>query len=133
MAVLIGVLLAILVIAVVVYPFVKARFQPRYPLTDASPAPAGLWPDRVDPGGRETMIYEEIRTLQLEHELGSIDESEYEEQLRAYRLQAAATLREQERTQQEIDLLMEKEIMAAREAIRSECCSPEGKGDDRPI
>ena len=125
MAVLIGVLLAILVMAVVIYPFVKARFQPRS-------APVAASPDRVDPEGHET-VYEEIRTLQLEYELGGIDESEYEEQLRAYRLQAAAALRDQERTQQEIDLSMEKEIMAAREANRSEYGSPEGKGDDRPI
>ena len=125
MAVLIGVLLAILVIAVVIYPFVKARFQPRSPLAVAPP-------DRVDPGGREA-IYEEIRTLQLEYEMGSIDESEYEEQLRAYRLQAAATLRDQVRIQQEMDLLMEKEIMAARGATSGERGSPEGKGDDRPV
>ena len=119
MSVLIGVLLALLAIAVVIYPFVKARLQPRSPL-------AILPPDRVDPEGREA-IYEEIRTLQLEYELGSIEEREYQEQLRDYRLQAAAALREQE-----IDLLVEEEITAARKAIGVERGSPEGNGDDRP-
>ena len=120
MSVLIGVLLALLAIAVVIYPFVKARFQPRSPLTSVPP-------DRVDPGGRET-IYEEIRTLQLEYELGSIDEREYEEQLRAYRLQAASALREQE-----IDLSVEREIMAARGTLRNGGGSQEGEKGDSPV
>ena len=125
MSVLIGVLLALLAIAVVIYPFVKSRFQPRSPLT-------AVPPDLVDPGGRET-IYEEIRILQLEYELGSINEREYQEQLRDYRLQAAAILHEQGRSRQEIDLLMEEEIMAARGALRNRDGSLEEKRDDRPV
>lgn len=121
MSVLIGVLLALLVIAVVIYPFVRSRFQPRPPMAVVSP----------DPGRLDT-VYEEIRTLQLEYELGSIDEREYQEQLRDYRLQAAAILHEQGRSRQEMDLLMEEEITVARGAIGMERGSPEGTGDDRP-
>ncbi|MCE2462365.1 MAG: hypothetical protein J4F46_00390 [Dehalococcoidia bacterium] len=122
MSVLIGVLLALLAIAVVIYPFVRARFQPRPPMTVVSP----------DPGRLDT-VYEEIRTLQLEYELGSIDEREYQEQLRDYRLQAAAILHEQGRSRHEIDLLMEEEIMAARGALRNQVGSLEEKRDDHPI
>ena len=121
MSVLIGVLLALLAIAVVIYPFVKFRFQPRPPMAVVSP----------DPGRLDT-VYEEIRTLQLEYELGSIEEREYQEQLRDYRLQAAAILHEQGRSRQQMDLLMEEEIMAAREAIGMEHGSPEGNRDDLP-
>ncbi len=111
MAVLIGALLAILVIGVVLYPFIKTRFRPS-PRPSATPLPP------VGEGLRVRVtreaIYEEIRTLQLEYELGSIEESEYRQQLRSYRLQAASALRDQERLEQELDRLLEEEILAAR-------------------
>ena len=90
MTVFISALLAFLVITVIIYPFIKARFHP------TSLAPDSL--AQVGWGDREA-IYEEIRALQLERELGSIDEPEYQEQLRAYRWQVAAALRDQERRQ----------------------------------
>ena len=119
MAVLIGALLTILVIAVVVYPFIKARFAGwPSPTTDSpsrtdrgsSSEPGGL----PEPADREA-IYEEIKTLRLEYELGSVEEKEYQERLRAYRLQAAATLRDQEMLEQGLDLSLEDEILAARQ------------------
>lgn len=121
MNVLIGVLLALLVMAVVVFPFVRSRFQLRPPMAVVSPDL-----------GRLNAVYEEIRTLQLEYELGSIDEVEYREQLRDYRLQAAAMLREQEMSQQETDFLVEEEIMAARGTLRDRGISPEGGKGDGP-
>jgi hypothetical protein len=63
MPVLIGALLAILVIAVVLYPFLGRRLRPR-PTADSR--------DRSGGGGPES-IYEEIKTLQLEYDLGAVE------------------------------------------------------------
>ncbi len=85
MAVLIGVLLAILIIAVVLYPFlVRLRMKP------AADSRDHLGDGRPEP------IYEEIKTLQLEYELGAVEEEEYRKRLHVYRLRAAAALRDRE-------------------------------------
>jgi rubrerythrin len=112
MSVLIGALIAILVIGVVLYPFIKARSRSRTherPDSSNQAAQAGL----PGPGAREA-VYENIRTLQLEHELGAVEDSEYRERLHAYRLEAAAALRDQDRLEQELDRSLEEEIAAAR-------------------
>ena len=101
MAFLIGGLLAILVIGVALYPFLKPLSRPATSSALDSAA-------RVGRGGREA-IYEEIKTLQLEYELGSIEEGEYQERLRVYRLEAAAALRDQERLEG-----LQEDILAAR-------------------
>ena len=102
MAVLIGVLLAMLAVVVLLYPFLRVRFRSRASQGDGTSALAGL-------GAREG-IYDEIRALRLDHELGSIDEQEYKERLHGYRLQAAAVLRDEER----LNSRLEDEIWAAR-------------------
>jgi hypothetical protein len=112
MAIIIGAVLAILSIAVVVYPFLKSRQETR---TDAAPATG-------DPEGPELeaieAIYEAIRTLQLDHQLGKVPEGLYQEQLRAYRLQAAAVLKQQAETQaRDADWTLEQEIRVARASI----------------
>ena len=113
MAVLIAALLAILVIAVVLYPFIKGRFRSQTSSSTQDSTAQIRSGSPPNPGNRET-IYEDIRTLQLEYELGSIEEREYQEGLRAYRLQAAAALRDQEQLEREIDRSLEEEILAAR-------------------
>jgi hypothetical protein len=109
MAIIIGVVLAILSIAVVVYPFLKSRPGER---AEAIPeAPDSEGPDL------ET-IYEAIRTLQLDHQLGKVPDGLYHEQLRAYRLQAAAALKQQvEAHARDQDWALEQEIQVARAAI----------------
>ena len=128
MAVLIAALLAVFVVAVIPYPFMKGRLRSRSaPVSDSS-VDAGR-------GGRE-QIYESIRTLQLEYELGSIEEGEYKNRLRAYRLQAASALREQEEMESELDQALEEEIGVARATRRGERGSPEqreGPGDEGSI
>ncbi len=106
MAVLIGTLLAVLVVAVVVYPFLRAWFRlPTPPSRDPS----------ADPGrDRPEAILEEIKTLQLEHELGTVNDGEYHERLAVYRLQAAAALRNREQSGEDLDRSLEEEIMTAR-------------------
>ena len=65
-------------------------------------------------------IYDSIDTLELEYQLGNLPEEQYREQLRAYRLEAAAAIREQmEGEAAPPDLLLEQEVIAARAEIRS--------------
>ena len=95
MAVLIGALLAVLVVGIILYPFYRWCF-----LSGTRPSQE----EEKEPG-RENAVYESIRTLRLEHDLGSIEEAEYLERLGAYRLEAAAALRDQE-----IELDLERRI-----------------------
>ena len=106
MAVLIGALLTILVVAVILYPFIKGRFRSG---TSPTPQPSG------EIGGRtRERIYDDIRTLRLEYELGSIDEEEYRELLQTYRSQAALAIKDQEQSDSELDRSLEDEIQRAR-------------------
>ena len=120
MDVLIGALLAVLVIGVILYPFMKARTRP-----GAFRAPDGTgeydWEDAPNtPGyGGQERIYEDIRTLRVEYELGTVEEYDYQEQLRAHRLQAAAVLRDQDQLEQEMDRSLEDEIAAAQRELRT--------------
>jgi hypothetical protein len=88
MALLIGAALAVLSIAILVYPFLKARIR-----AQPEDSPGGA--DGDTPGLEA--IYQEISTLRLEYQLGKVSEDVYRELLRGYRLQAAVALREQAR------------------------------------
>ena len=108
MAILIGALLAILAVAVLLYPFLKVRFRSRASQGDDTSAQAAVGASaraRARDG-----IYDEIRALQLDRELGRIDEQEYKERLHDYRLQAAAVLHDEE----QLNSVLEDEIWAAR-------------------
>ena len=123
MAVLIAALLAIFGMAVVLYPFLKARSR--------NDAPHRADPTQEDgPRSREA-VYQAIRTLQLEYELGSIEEMEYRELLREYRIQAAEAIKREgsrEGSMKEgLDSSLEREIMALRES-GGEQASPHGLG-----
>lgn len=111
MPVLIGALLALLVVGVVLYPFVKRRFAAD-PSRSAPDDGAGPVAWRL----RREEIYESIRSLQLEYEIGGVEEADYRERLRAYRVQAAAVVREQERAELEVERLVEMEVGALRQA-----------------
>ena len=67
---------------------------------------------------RREEIYESIRGLQLEYEIGGVEETDYRERLRAYRVQAAAVVREQELAEREVERLVEREVRALRGAGR---------------
>ena len=67
------------------------------------------------PGQRSReSLYEEIRTLQLERDLGRVDEAEYLERFHTLRLQAAATLRDEEGRGNDLDRALEEEVARAR-------------------
>ena len=98
MALIIGTILALFSLGVAVYPFLRRRRDKAgdgsaqadrdgLPATAGGDAAAG--PDSID------SVYDAIRTLQLERELGNIPEGLYREQLDDYRRQAALALRQQ--------------------------------------
>ena len=86
MAILIGGILGLFSIAVLLYPFLKATRTgwETKPSKNSDQPPQEL-----------ESVYQAIRTLQLEHQLGRIPDSSYQEQLNAYRLEAAEILRSQ--------------------------------------
>ena len=128
MTVIIAVLLALLGLVVVLYPFIKERIRSQSPMTrDISPNEDGSL-ERVNSRER---IYEEIRTLQLEHDLGRIDTVEYKERLHGYRMEAAATLKEQELL--ELDRQLEEEIRAFREYRSADGTAPLCQSCGQPI
>ena len=64
-------------------------------------------------------VYSNIRTLELEHELGKLDEEDYRLRLQSYRLAAAATFKDQEQLE-ELDCSIEEDVAAVRESRRLE-------------
>ena len=109
MAIAIAGILGVLSIAVLVFPFLK--YRSRGPAANSVPPLAFSGPE-LD------AIYDAIRTLQLEHQLGNIPETAYREQLEGYRLQAAILLRQQsEDEEQSAHQALEQEVLAARAAI----------------
>ena len=111
MALLVGGALALFSIAIVIYPFLRRRFRFRTgsPKSEARPTAPEL-----------EAIYDGIRTLQLEYQLGRVPEYLYREQLQSYRVQAATALR-QEVTEQTSDpeRLFEQEVLVARAVLSS--------------
>ena len=109
MAIAIAGILGVLSIAVLVFPFLK--YRSRGPATDPVPLSASSGPE-LD------AIYDALRTLQLEHQLGNVPETTYREQLEGYRLQAAVLLRQQSEDEEQSGRQeLEQEILAARAAI----------------
>lgn len=96
MALVIGTVLALLSVAVAVYPFARRRLG--WDKADNATAAAAAGADTESGSDTASLadIYAAIRTLQLERELGSIPEELYREQLADYRIQAALALRQQE-------------------------------------
>ncbi len=86
MILLVAAALVVLIVGVVVYPFLARR--PSGPPENLSD---GTGPATVEVGA----VMDAIRTLQLEYQLGKLPDELYQEQLRAYRLQAASILRRQ--------------------------------------
>ena len=116
MVILVAAVLVAACIAVVVYPFVKSASRSHVePVRDGAP-----------PANSEVeAIFDAISTLQLEHQLGNIAESLYQEQLRAYRLRAASILRQQSEAQSDLGAgNSEEEIKAGRDGAISDS-SPE--------
>lgn len=135
MALVIGTVLALLSVAVAVYPFARRRLGWDKGGNTAADGAVGVETGEGADTAALADIYAAIRTLQLERELGSIPEELYREQLADYRIQAALALRRQEQeaggqgmTAAHGDEELEREIRAARAGLRR----AEGDGDADP-
>ncbi len=146
MALIIGTILALFSLGVAVYPFLRrrrVRAGSSQADRDGLPVAAGgevaAGPDSVD------SVYDAIRTLQLERELGNIPEGLYREQLDDYRRQAALALRQQAMAQvqapaeapdtepdAEEDAALEEEIHLARAGLGSASPEPEPSPEPTP-
>ena len=112
MAVIVCLALAMLSIGVVVYPFWRRRIRPADVQAEA------VSPDLAQSEADLNAVYDAIRTLQLEHQLGNIPLGLYREQLQDYRLQAAAILRRQaEAAPADDEWLLEQDVGLARAAL----------------
>ena len=149
MALIIGTILALFSLGVAVYPFLRRRRagsaqadRDGLPAAGAGGA-AAAGPDSVD------SVYDAIRTLQLERELGNIPEGLYREQLDDYRRQAALALRQQAMAQvqataeapdtepdnepdAEEDAALEEEIRLARAGLGAASPEPEPAPEPPP-
>ena len=118
MTLIVGALLALFSLVVVAYPFFKSRMAvggSQEPSRTAETAP------ELEP------VYDAIRTLQLEYQLGKIPNNLYREQLTAYRFQAAAVLRQRFQVRAEApEWMLEQEVLVTRAAMRASEGGPRG-------
>ncbi|MBI2873279.1 MAG: hypothetical protein HYY00_08850 [Chloroflexi bacterium] len=98
MTILLSLLLAAACLWVLALPFRQRRQQG----PDTQPDPVQEL--RV----QRQRIYDEIRTLGLERDLGTIGEEEYQSRLRSARLRAATNLRDQEQLEEQLQRLSEQ-------------------------
>ena len=106
MAILLSVVLIVLSACVVVYPFLRRR----NPAADD-----GLTHDAGATDREMESLLEDMRILRLDHQSGNIPDGLYEEQLQAYRLQAAIHLRRQAQAQPGgADRELEQEVLMLR-------------------
>ena len=116
MGLLLGTLLAAICVAVLLWPFVR---QGRDVVTDAGETPEMLETLRAQ---RDAAL-EEVRLLRLDHELGNVDEKEYQSRMETLRLRAATLLRRDERLAaglKEREAALEREIQARRDLRRNQ-------------
>ena len=107
-SIVIGAILAVFSVALVGYAFVRGR-RPR-PAADAN-----ISSERDDPALGD--IFDAIRTLELEYQLGRMPQEEFQAQFQAYRVQAATVLRDQlEAGLGDPAWVPEQEILLARDA-----------------
>ena len=114
MAIAIGAILAALSIAILAYPLFKSRLG-----SEAQSKGSTLPTGPIATPGELDSVYELIRALQLDYQLGKVPESLYQEQFNGYRVQAAAILRQQAQDQAgKAGWTLEQEIAQARAALK---------------
>ena len=106
MAILFSVVLIVLCACVVIYPFLRRR----NPADDD-----GLTQDDGARDREMESLLQDMRILRLDHQSGNIPDGLYQEQLQAYRLQAAIHLRRQAQAQPGgADRELEQEVLMLR-------------------
>ena len=128
---LLGLLLAIAAAALIAWPLLRA---PRAGPPPTNPGSLGLLRE-VQRQRRQ--LYDEIRTLALDIELGNVPAEEYAEAIEAHRLRAALFLRQEDQLTSELVRMMqeiEDEVLALRLAngsvLRTTACSRCGGARD---
>ena len=81
---------ALLVVGVVAWPFLSGRWRTPGSAPDQQAADEGA----TTGAAALEDVYEAIRTLQMEHSLGRVDDDDFREQLNQYRRQAAEIMRD---------------------------------------
>lgn len=114
MIALLGIVLAIVIVAVIVTPFSRRtdRRLSHYAAEDRN----GTENEEV------SRIYGEIRTIKSELDAGNLTASEFEQQLGELRLAAARALRNQDRQRMrdiEAELMIEREVRNARSRVQA--------------
>jgi len=112
MVVIISALLSVLVICVIVYPFLRDRTLDRRSSTLGDI----IQILRLE---RES-LYEEMKSVQIDHNIGLITRPEYSYRLGALRLKAMESLKKQEIIESDIDEALEKVISANSSEDRSD-------------
>ena len=95
-----GFLLALASIALLARPFLRRPQPASLPSSSLDSLKNVQW--------QQQQVYDEIKTLILDHDLGNIPSQEYDEKLGAYRLQAADLLRQEEQLLHEVRYLEEE-------------------------
>ena len=122
MTILVVTLLALVAIAVLIYPFWAARHGNARPHDHALELAEGVRRARE-------RVYEEIRALQQEYFLGVLTPEEHEEQLRAARLRAAELVREQQQVENAV-LDIERQVDDELGALLPPPSPTSGNGDE---
>ena len=109
MAALLGIVLALIIVAVIVTPFLRGGNRAN------SPQPNAIRPQSDDVDLKR--IYGEIRTIRSEFDAGNLTDAEFIEQLGELRVMAARALRDQDQRRVrdiEAELMIEREVQRAR-------------------
>jgi hypothetical protein len=109
MAYFLGFLLALVSVALLARPILRRE--------RVASSPASSLESLEDVQWQHQQVYDEIKTLILDHELRNIPSEEYEEKLGDYRLRAADLLRQQEQLLHELTSLedqLEDRVLALR-------------------
>ncbi len=120
MVILIVTTLLLVSLVVVLYPLLL----PRAESSGLEDDPAEELADRLRRA--RDRVYEEMRVLQQEHFLHHLTDAEYQERVRAARVQAAVLLRQQQRVRETVvglDQTLEAEIDRARGAGQDDTAS----------
>lgn len=109
MALFLGLMLALISIAVLALPMLRREQIAPHSASAPAPLQEVQW--------RHQQVYDEIKTLILEYDLGNVPPDEYEERMGSHRLRAADLLRQQELLLHEATSLekeMEDRVLALR-------------------
>ena len=120
-----GLSFAFLAILALAWPILRRR--------RSEAAPDAMRDDLQEAVRRRDRVYDDIKTLMLDHELGNVPDKEYAEKLAAFRIDAARAIRDLEQVRQsslQVGDELEDEVLALRRSWGSvnDSASCEGCG-----